>query len=128
MQPNASASATSSRDSNEREQSLRHLPSEAREAFQRFQSSGDLIALDLVIFAILADFVPRPPAGPLAELPGTTRLMDDLGFDSLAITESVFFIEDLFGISISNQEIILVRTLDNLRSFVRRKVAMGVKV
>jgi acyl carrier protein len=127
MQPSVPASATPPRASHEREQSLRHLPAAAQAAFQRFQSSGDLAALDVVIFAILEDFVPRPPAGPLPELPGTTRLMDDLGFDSLAITESVFFIEDLFGINISNQEIILVRTLDDLRSFVRRKVAADVK-
>lgn len=125
MQPNASASATSARVSNEREQSLRHLPDDARAAFQRFQATGDPAALDVVIFAILEDFVPRPPALPLPQLPGTTQLMEELGFDSLAIAEAVFFIEDLFGITIANQEIVLVRSLDDLRSFVRRKVASG---
>ena len=76
-----------------------------------------------MIFAILEDFIPRtPPGGPLAAQLGGTRLVDDLGFDSLAITEVVFFIEDLFGISIANKEIIQVRTLDDLRSFVRSKV------
>jgi hypothetical protein len=30
----------------------------------------------------------------------------------------------LFGISISNEEIIRVRTLDDLRGFIRRKVAV----
>ena len=125
MQPNASASATPARVSNEREQSLRHLPPEAREAFKRFQAAGDLAALDVVIFAILEDFGPRKPSVPLPQLPGGTQLMEDLGFDSLAIAEAVFFIEDLFGITIANQEIVLVRTLDDLRSFVRRKVAAG---
>ncbi|MCX6953918.1 MAG: acyl carrier protein [Verrucomicrobia bacterium] len=106
----------------DREERIRHLPAAAREAFRRFEALGDRVALDMVILAILEDFAPRPPAAPLATSPGATRLIEDLGFDSLAITEVVFFIEDLFGISISNQEIVLVRTLDDLRSFVRQKI------
>ena len=102
---------------------IKHLPAEARAAFQRFQAGGDPAALDPVILAILADFVPRPPVTPLAELPGDTRLIDDLGFDSLAITEVVFFTEDLFGISISNEEIVRVRSLADLRGFIHGKVA-----
>ena len=106
----------------EKEERIKHLPAEARAAFQRFQKEGDPAGLDPVILAILEDFIPRSPATPLAELPGDTRLIDDLGFDSLAITEVVFFTEDLFGITISNEEIVQVRTLDDLRGFIRRKV------
>ena len=122
---NASATSavprvTAARDQDE---SIRHLPAAARAAFERFQAGGDPATLDPVVLAILEDFIPRDPTRPLAELPGSTRLIDDLGFDSLAITEVVFFTEDLFGISISNQEIIQVRTLDDLRGFIGRKVA-----
>ena len=107
----------------DQEDRIKHLPAEARAAFRQFQSSGDPAALDPVILAILQDFVPRPPARPLAELPGDTRLIDDLGFDSLAITEVVFFTEDLFGISITNEEIVRVRSLADLRGFIQTKVA-----
>jgi len=103
------------------------LPARAREDFHRFQTAGDLAALDGVIFAILEDFIPRARGGPLAELPGNTRLIEDLGFDSLAIAEVVFLIEDLFGIAIANEEIIRVRTLEDLRGFVRGKVTAGGK-
>src|ERR1700694_3151559 len=95
-----------------RDESIRHLPAEARAVFDRFKAGGDPATLDPVLLAILTDFIPRPPARPLAALPGSTRLIDDLGFDSLAITEVVFFAEDLFGINITNEEIIQVRTLD----------------
>jgi len=127
MQPNATRAVGKPAGATDREQSIRHLPAEAREAFQRFQSVGDPVALDRVVFAILEDFIPKAASHPLAELPGNTRLVDDLGFDSLAITEVVFFIEDLFGIAIANHEIVLVRSLDDLRRFVRTKVAACAK-
>lgn len=106
------------------EEQLRHLPADARAAFRRFQAEGKAADLDVVIFAILEDFIPKKPDQPLAGLPGETPLMDGLGFDSLAITEIVFLAEDLFGISIANEEIIKVRTIDDLRLFIRRKVAV----
>lgn len=102
---------------------IKHFPEEVRAAFRRYQVEGDLVALDPVVFAILADFVPQEPSVPFAELPGHTELIGDLGFDSLAITEVVFFTEDLFQITISNEEIVQVRTLDDLRGFIRTKVS-----
>jgi acyl carrier protein len=108
----------------DREESIQHLPAGARASFARFQTGGDPAALDPVLLSILEDYIPRTPARPLAELPGDTRLIEDLGFDSLAITEVVFFAEDLFGIKISNQEIVQVRSLDDLRGFIRRKLSL----
>ena len=106
------------------EEQIRHLPADAREAFRRFQAEGKAADLDILIFAILEDFIPKKPVQTLAGLPGDTLLMDGLGFDSLAITEIVFFAEDLFGISIANEEIMKVRTIDDLRLFIQRKVAV----
>ena len=107
------------------DEKLRHLPEAARAAFRRFRATGAAADLDGVIFAILEDFLPRrtEPASRIAQLPGDTALMDGLGLDSLAITEIVFFTEDLFGISITNEEILRVRTIDDLRDFIRSKVA-----
>jgi acyl carrier protein len=106
----------------DREEAIRHLPPAAQAAFQHFVASGDVTALDSVIVAILSDFIPRTPPRPLSEFPGDTVLTTGLGFDSLAITEVVFFTEDLLDINIANEEIVQVRTLDDLRGFVRRKV------
>ena len=107
----------------DRDDRLKHLPEPAQAAFRQFQRDGHPANLDPVIFAILEDFIPKNPITPLAELPDTTELIGGLGFDSLAITEVVFFTEDLFGISITNDEIIQVRTLGDLRNFIHRKVA-----
>jgi len=103
--------------------SSQSLPASIRAPYQKYESTGDLAALDEVVLAILADFIPKEPEQPLAAMPGDTQLIDGLGFDSLAITEVVFFAEDLFKINITNEEIIQVSTLDDLRGFIRRKVA-----
>ncbi len=118
MDPSPSASTAAP----DVEEKLRYLPEPARAAFRRFRSGGDPADLDPVVCAILQDFCPRKPAPDVAALPGATPLIDGLGFDSLAITEIIFFAEDLFGISISNEEILQVRTIDDLRDFIRRKV------
>ncbi len=104
-------------------ENISHLPAAARAAFARFQAGGDPADLDPVLLAILEDYIPHIPAVPLATLPGSTRLVEDMGFDSLAITEVVFFTEELLGISISNEEIMQVRSLDDLKDFIRLKVA-----
>lgn len=108
---------------NQPAENTRHLPAGARAAYADFQAGGDPAALGVVILALLHDFSPRRSSIPLAGLPGGTRLVDDLGFDSLAITEVVFAAEDLFRISITNEEIAQVRTLDDLRDFIHVKVA-----
>jgi len=119
VSPVSSAQPSSSPQLEER---IRHLPIEAQAAFRRFQVKRDPAELDPILFAILADYMPAATAVPLAELPGATRLIEDLGFDSLAITELVFCTEEVFGITISNEEILQVRSLDELRGFVRHKV------
>jgi len=100
---------------------IRHFPADVIASFVHYRTTGDAAALDPVIVAILNDFIPTKPEQPLGDLAGSTRLMEDLGFDSLAITEVIFFTEELLGITIANEEILQVRTLDDLRGFVRAK-------
>jgi len=102
---------------------IRHFSQEVQDAFSAFETSRDPEVLDPVILAILDDYIPKKTEAPISGFPGSTRLIEDLGFDSLAITEVVFFSEELFNITISNEELLQVRTLDDLRSFIRRKVS-----
>lgn len=98
---------------------LRHFPAEVREAYLRVAATRDPAAADTLVLAIVADHMPRPEAG----LADDARLMADLGFDSVTIAEMVFFLEDLLKVSVTNAEILRVRTVADLRAFVRQKIA-----
>jgi acyl carrier protein len=101
---------------------LARFPDSVREAYARYKATGDIQAVDFLVMAIVRDHVPKTVTLP-AELPDNARLMADLGFDSLAISETVFFVEDLFKVRITNAEILQVRTVGELRAFVRRKLS-----
>lgn len=106
------------------EDNTRHLPESARAAYREYRATGEAAALDPLILAILQSYLPRKSGHHIvADLPGKTELVGGLGFDSLAIAEIVFFTEDLFGVNIANTEIAGLRTLDDLRAFIRHKVA-----
>ena len=75
---------------------LRHFPREVGEAFERLRTTGDAAALEMVIHAVVRDHIPAQPRAAAAALTPSTALIDDLGFDSMAISELVFFFEDLF--------------------------------
>ena len=97
---------------------------EARDAYERFRTTGDVEALSQVILAAVRDFMPKRNLGPGgAELRSDMKLMEDLGYDSLAVAETVFFFEDLFKVRIQNTELMSVRTIGELQTFVMKKLA-----
>ncbi len=105
---------------------LARYPVEARDAYERFRSTGDTEALRILIVAAVRDFMPKKNLGASAssiEIRDDMKLMEDLGYDSLAIAETVFFFEDLFKVRIENAELLAVRTFGGLLEFVGSKLA-----
>ena len=104
-------------------QPLLRFPAEVREAYQAFRASRDEAALRVVVLAAVRDFMPRNSAHPRVEpLRDDERLIEDLGFDSLAVAETVFFFEDLFKVTIKNADILALHTVGELCDFVARRV------
>ncbi len=101
---------------------LRHFPDEIREAYRRFESHRQPADADLLVLAVVRDHIPDKALRLKTALEDHLQLIADLGFDSVAITEMVFFLEDLFRVRIGNDEILRVRTVGDLRVFVHAKV------
>ena len=103
---------------------LSRYPSEAREAYERFRATGDAEALRVVVFAAVRDFMPkRNLSGKGIQIREEMLLMEDLGYDSLAVAETVYFFEDLFKVRIQKTELLSLRTVGELRLFVSKKLA-----
>jgi acyl carrier protein len=102
---------------------VNHFPSKVREAFARFREQRSSADADIVVLAVVRDHQPGKKEGELDPPSDANKLVEDLGFDSIAITEMVFFLEDLFQVRIGNDEILRVRTVGDLRAFIREKLA-----
>jgi acyl carrier protein len=54
--------------------------------------------------------------------PEDTSLQDDLGVDSITIAEVVFHLEDILEIEINNQDLMRIKTIGDLRSYIMGKL------
>jgi acyl carrier protein len=103
---------------------LASFPPAVREAHARWLDARDLDALDAVVLAIVVFHQPsQTRATSPTPPPDSAHLIQDLGYDSLALAEVVFFFEDLYQVTISNDDLRTLLTVADLRAYVRAKVS-----
>ena len=72
------------------QETLRGLPQKIAENYIEFAETGNLTRLDEVVLGVLEFYLATPPPQPLIELTGSTRIVQDLGCDSLTMLDMVF--------------------------------------
>lgn len=102
---------------------LRRCSPETIEAAIRFREKGDLSAVRPVVYGLIERYQPSSARLSLKDAKETTRLVDDLGLDSLTLLEIVLAIEEVLGLQIKNEELREIRTLSNLDQFLRNKIS-----
>ncbi len=60
---------------------------------------------------------------PCQSLSATTRLVDDLGMDSVSFAVGLVSIEEKFGVQLSEEDLITCRTVGDLQSVIDRRSA-----
>ncbi len=104
---------------------LKRCSPETVEAAIRFRSTHDLEALPTVVYGIIERHLPPENTRSLADAGDDTRLIEDLGIDSLTLLEIVLTIEETIGISVENEELRDIRTLGEVKTFIVRKISAG---
>lgn len=102
---------------------LKRCSPETVEAAVRFRSSGDPQELPVIVYGIIERHLPAENTRRLADAPDDTRLIEDLGIDSLTLLEIVLSIEETVGISIENDELREIATLGQVKEFILHKIA-----
>jgi 3-hydroxyacyl-[acyl-carrier-protein] dehydratase len=101
---------------------LRRCSPETIEAAIRYRESGDLDAIPIIVFGILDRYQPATAAVKLSEANESTRLIEDIGLDSLTLLEIVLSIEEVLKLRIENEELREIRTLGQLNKFLHDKI------
>ena len=60
---------------------------------------------------------------PCQSLSATTRLVDDLGMDSVSFAVGLVSIEEKFGVQLSEEDLITCRTVGDLQSVIDQRSA-----
>lgn len=103
---------------------LAGFPEPVCAAYDNFRRTGNPDGAQAVIIEALKEFLPgNSTVDVSAPLSDSLRLVEDLGYDSLAIAEIVFFIEDLFQVQLETSDLQVVKTVGDLKSFVSRKLS-----
>ena len=105
-----------------REKLQGHPPATAL-ACERYLASGNSGDLDALVIEILRYFHPEPASLRPTAFSPEKHLNQDLGLDSVALVEAVFLLEDLFEISIPNEELDPIQTFGDLQQYLRSKLA-----
>lgn len=101
---------------------LRGFPSITVEAALTLQANAAPAQVSAVVVRILSFYLPRGAEADLTAQPDAARLREDLGIDSLALSEAAFKLEELFDMRVENAELAEMQTLGDLRKFAERRL------
>jgi acyl carrier protein len=104
------------------QENLTGFPPAVVDAYLAFADTGDLARLDDVVLGVLQFYLAKPPPVPLTKMSGSTRLVADLGCDSLTMIDVMFLAESLLGIKLADDELTKIETLDQLREHFRGRI------
>lgn len=103
-------------------ESLKRCPERAIEAAIEFNETRDPELVPFIVMGIIERFVEPDVRPVIREGNDQTRLLEDLGIDSLLMVEIVILVEETLGVHIENEELRNLRTLGDIKSYLDAKI------
>ena len=94
------------------------------EAVLRLRDCGTREALRAMLPGMFAFHLPSGKPPPSEPLPDEMRLREDIGLDSLALTEMAFKVEELIGVRIEVREVSGITSVGGLLAFLENKLEL----
>ena len=104
---------------------LAGFPAGTAGAVLRFRECGTSEALRAMLPGMIAFHLPSGKPPPREPLPDEMRLREDIGLDSLALTEMAFKVEELIGVPIEIREVSSISTVGELLAFLGNRLKLG---
>ena len=104
------------------EDELNRAPKGTREALNAFKESGDLEQLEIFAKGIIARNIDDTYIETLNKADDSTRMVDDLGIDSLTMLEIAMTFEDALGIELIDDELSGIKTYGGMREYLVEQI------
>lgn len=102
---------------------LKRCPPTTLAAATAFRATRNPEHIVPFVLGVLERYVERELRPKLKDPDDSLRLTEDLALDSLTMMEVVLLIEDALGISVNNDELMRLKTLGDIRTFIAGKAA-----
>lgn len=104
-------------------ETLLHCPEGTLEALVDFRASGSVESLTTFVKGAMIRHLDPDQAASLETATPQSRFIDDLGIDSLTMTEIVIMIEECLDIAIPNEDLMELETLGGLHEYLTARAA-----
>ena len=119
--PSAHSSPAAEAREGELRDILRRCSPQTIDAAIRFHRQRNPDLIDTIVLGIMAWFLDKSsPAEFGADIPDM-RIVEDLGVDSLLLLEIIVVLEDVFSISISDQDFENLTTLSEVTGYIQQR-------
>jgi acyl carrier protein len=102
-------------------ETLKHCPDGTLEALLDFRQTGNAESLLQFVKGAMIRHLDLDQIAALETATPETKLIDDVGIDSLTMTEIVIMIEECLGISIPNEDLLQLETFGALNDYLKEK-------
>lgn len=102
---------------------LKRCSEQTIEKAVEFRKTGNVELVGPVVMGIIERFLEPEKREALKSASDSTNMIEDLGLDSLTMVEIVLAVEDAIGMSIDNDDIQKLKTLGDIKNYIKEKVS-----